>query len=900
MKALQLARTTLLSTAIALTMAGCGEEAKEMTQEEIQYISHLDQARFFQRQGELKASTLEARSAIELQADQPDPYFVILENLLKAGDAENAERQLDQLLDAMEENETEISQANQTRASLIRAEANFYQRDFKEALRALSEASFGDRAKELKGKILEAKIYHASGETDKARAAFESAQEIDTNSPLPLIGLSRLAFSEDNQQAVDQYLAEAEKLDPQEPELWLWKGQLAQAREQWEAAEEAYIKALEDIGQFDVMTRRKYETISALISVLRAQGKSSEAFVYEEILAKSGPGMVRSNLIAAQDAYNRGDLNEAAKYLEEILRQAPSHEQSNLMLGMIRFRQGRVEEAEKLLAPIAEMTHDSEASRLLAATRLQLKDPEGAKSVLEDLDDSDSNPATLALAGIAALSTGDQDTGEALIQKSLQQNPDNHELRIRYARYLIEIGRFDDAIKNANTVKEAAPDNESARAVLIQAYLRSEQPTKAVSVADQWIKDSPDSMTAILTRGQLALEAGEQGEAQDYFERARKAFPESTAPLVALGNLAMTQDKSDNARALFRTALELNADNRAALAGFSRVSSQDAVLELVTQLSEDQPDAVGPKLVLLEAALTNGDNTQADSLSATLLERTEENVPSAAEPAVINIYSAVSTRLRKSNPEQAKTVLDRARVLFPESERVSLQAADLAFQSGDESEARNIIQEAKQAHPDSANPYLIEATFYEQEGEFRQAAELYELALTKDDSANTHVAYIRTLQKDGRKDSALKAAAAALESYPSNPTLLMNAAMLYQNEQQTEKAKSAYEALLDITSDNVVALNNLAWLYHEEGDARAMELAGRAYELNPENAAIADTYGWILLKAGKAEESLPVLEKAYKLQPNSDEIAMHLAEAYKATGKNAEAKVILEGIGERG
>ncbi|HEY9119370.1 MAG TPA: hypothetical protein VIN33_06410, partial [Marinobacter sp.] len=59
-----------VSLTLPVALTGCSDEDK-MTQEEIRYLSHLDQSRFFQRQGELKASTLEARSAIELQPGKP-------------------------------------------------------------------------------------------------------------------------------------------------------------------------------------------------------------------------------------------------------------------------------------------------------------------------------------------------------------------------------------------------------------------------------------------------------------------------------------------------------------------------------------------------------------------------------------------------------------------------------------------------------------------------------------------------------------------------------------------------------------------------------------------------------------------------------------------------------------
>src|SRR5690606_35348089 len=99
--------------------------------------------------------------------------------------------------------------------------------------------------------------------------------------------------------------------------------------------------------------------------------------------------------------------------------------------------------------------------------------------------------------------------------------------------------------------------------------------------------------------------------------------------------------------------------------------------------------------------------------------------------------------------------------------------------------------------------------------------------------------------------------------------------------------------LLKQNPQNILALNNLAWLYHQNGDKRAMDLARKAYELKPDNAAIADTYGWILFQAGKQSESVKVLEKAHQLAPNSYEIGMHLVEAYRKAANDKQAKAIL-------
>ena len=334
MKPVSAVRATLLSVAISFALAGCGD-SNEMSQDDIQYLSHIDQSRFFQRQGELKASTLEARSAIELQPEKIEPYFLIVNNLLKAGDAANAERHLNQILERLPADQIDAKVRN--RASLILAEANLLQEDFEDALSALNDITSPDRPVETQAALLEGQIYLASNELEKARTAFNRAREIDSGEVESVIGLSKTAFAGGDVSKARKLVTEAEEVDEANGELWLWKAELAASQEEWQKAEDAYIRALEDIGQYDVMTQRKYATISSLIRVLRAQGKQSEAFVYEEILAKSAPGTIKSNLMAAQAAVEQGDLDEAARYLEEVLAQAPNHEQTSLMLGLVRF-----------------------------------------------------------------------------------------------------------------------------------------------------------------------------------------------------------------------------------------------------------------------------------------------------------------------------------------------------------------------------------------------------------------------------------------------------------------------------------------------------------------------------------------------------------------------------------
>ncbi|HEY9119825.1 MAG TPA: tetratricopeptide repeat protein, partial [Marinobacter sp.] len=685
MKPVLAVRATLLSVAISLTLTGCGGDSNEMTQEEIQYISHLDQSRFFQRQGELKASTLEARSAIDLQPEKIDPYFLIIDNLLKAGDSINAERQLNWLMEQVPEEEVNSTVKN--RANLMYAEAYLMRGEFEQALAALDKITSPDRPLETEATLLRGETYLASGQLDEASAAFEQARTIDSGAVEALVGLSKTAFARDNNEKARELVAEAEEIDAENTELWLWKGQMAHAEKNWQKAEDSYVRALEDIGQYDVMTQRKYATISALIRVLRAQGKQSEAFVYEEILAKSAPGTIKSNLVAAQDALEEGDLTNAARYLEEVRAQAPGHKQSALMLGLVRFRQGRIEEAEKLLAPIAEMGESEVGGKLLAATRLQMRNPEGAQEVLDKLEGKDSDPETLALVAIASLASGDTETGEALMEKALELNPDNHQLRLRYANYLSGTGQHARAIDLARQVVNKAPEMDEARNLLIQAQARSGDVAAAITTASQWIKEDPDNIAALLTRGNLSASQDKLEEAREYFTQARSKDANAPGPLLALGRLALSQDNKAEAQKHFRKAVEIAPDNRQALQGLTAVLEPTETERFMRQVLEQNPDATGPRLVLLELALRQGNSQEADDLTASLLEREEENTPSRAAPLVASIYNTIAASLREAGQtDRASAVLNRARVLFPENEEVSLQAAQQAFSAEKEDE----------------------------------------------------------------------------------------------------------------------------------------------------------------------------------------------------------------------
>ncbi len=75
-------------------------------------------------------------------------------------------------------------------------------------------------------------------------------------------------------------------------------------------------------------------------------------------------------------------------------------------------------------------------------------------------------------------------------------------------------------------------------------------------------------------------------------------------------------------------------------------------------------------------------------------------------------------------------------------------------------------------------------------------------------------------------------------------------------------------------------------------------VAEKAYGLAGEELAVVDTYGWLLVKAGKAKQAVKILESAMAINDQISEVRYHLAVAY--AGAEMKAKAELERLLVRG
>jgi tetratricopeptide (TPR) repeat protein len=114
----------------------------------------------------------------------------------------------------------------------------------------------------------------------------------------------------------------------------------------------------------------------------------------------------------------------------------------------------------------------------------------------------------------------------------------------------------------------------------------------------------------------------------------------------------------------------------------------------------------------------------------------------------------------------------------------------------------------------------------------------------------------------------------------------------YDSAKDWEKAKPALERAVALGPDEPTALNHLgyAMLVNGESVDAATRLIERASALKPNDPAITDSLGWALVKGGKADRAIPVLERAAESEPTISEISEHLGDAYWAVGRKIDAR----------
>lgn len=208
-------------------------------------------------------------------------------------------------------------------------------------------------------------------------------------------------------------------------------------------------------------------------------------------------------------------------------------------------------------------------------------------------------------------------------------------------------------------------------------------------------------------------------------------------------------------------------------------------------------------------------------------------------------------------------------------------------------------QDCEQANAGNAQAQaaigLRYATGRDRAVDYAAAVRLFRLAIAQGEvTANVYLGALyasgRGVAQDDRQAVRLFRTAAD----KGNPVAEVDLADMYAMGRGV--AKSQDEAMrlyrLAARQGNADGMNGLAWRLAVSGGNldEALDWAARGAAVEPENAGIEDTIGWILLRQHKLELALFHAQRAVALEPRCAPCEDHLGDAEAALGRREEAR----------
>jgi tetratricopeptide (TPR) repeat protein len=140
------------------------------------------------------------------------------------------------------------------------------------------------------------------------------------------------------------------------------------------------------------------------------------------------------------------------------------------------------------------------------------------------------------------------------------------------------------------------------------------------------------------------------------------------------------------------------------------------------------------------------------------------------------------------------------------------------------------------------------------------------------------VAYSRV----GRNEDAARILEKARQINPKDVDAIGQLALVYESLKKLDESDSLYEEALRIDPQNHLILNNYSYSMAERNIQlqRALAMAKKAVEAQPENSSYLDTMGWVYFRLGRYREAETFVKRAIDKGDANATLHEHLGDIY--------------------
>ncbi len=601
--------------------------------------------------------------------------------------------------------------------------------------------------------------------------------------------------------------------------------------------------------------------------------------------------------------------------------------------GMALLQEGDAAKAQLEFRNVVKLQPENvEARYQLASWLKQKNDIRGAvaqlRSILEL--DKDHVPARVDLAEIMLIA--DQlDEASRHIETAFALTPEDPRVRAIKSSIDFKRGEKEAAVKMAVGVLEEAPDNVTARLVLVAEAMEDDRNAEALELLETGLEAAPQDLSLNVIRLGLLEKTRRTDEIGPQLERMVEYYPKTDQFREALARWYVFKKRYDDAETQYRAISANNPDDFQKALDVPRflnaVHGPERAREELERLAGQPNSLVEYDLAIAALDIQQGDEAAAVArLDRLLSERENQTDADKARLERAKIH------IRNEEYAAADTLLGTVLSHDPKNEQALLLRASRHLAADENEQAIRDLRTALDVAPDNVQIMLMLASAYERNGNRELALERLAQATQRSDyESQVVLRYTQALVEAQKIDVAESLLLDAMKRKGESRDLLVGLAQIKLRKQEWPAAENIAGRLKMIDPDDPVAdrltaaaalgqqrfeesvdiLRGLVDNAEQNGDEsgvislvrallaggdvnRAESFLNERLDSQPEDSTALVLRASILSSRGDLEAAEKDLLKAIEIQPDNAAAYASLARIYNSLGKETQVSEALE------
>ena len=453
-------------------------------------------------------------------------------------------------------------------------------------------------------------------------------------------------------------------------------------------------------------------------------------------------------------------------------------------------------------------------------------------------------------------------------KQAVAQAPENKWYRFKLAQIYRSAGENQATLEELNTLLEFYPNDYDALFMLADTYKDYGEYLKSNQVLDRALKLTGPNRSIYLLKFRNFESLGVRDSAITQLELLRDIDPDNLSTLNLLSEYYSRTGREGNAKEVLNEALSRNARDPQSILNLAGIFIEDQKWDSAGALIRT---FLGDKVILPEEKLSIAQFLYAKQQESPLNEQLKKETGWALDAFTESSpeYGPAFTLAGQyyaqiGETEKAIEKLEKGNELLPQDDIAWRLRLQLLLSEDKLEEAKRVGIEADKNVPDDSSIQFFIGTAY----------------LLSDENENAVTWLERASRAPARK--------------PFKSVVFSTLGDAQSNLGNSEEGDRVYELALRYDPENHNAMNNFAYNLSVRGEnlERAQELALKAMELDPENAAYLDTMGWVFYKLGEYEKAKRFIKASIDLneQEASAEVLEHLGDVHDKLNNPEEAK----------